>query len=112
MADPVLPEGLATLFITGSTQGTHKIKTGEDLTEALPYCFVSKQALVDEIQFKGQISDFYSLKDKLKKYSSDKVRVRPACPPARAAWSGCLLPSRREAPAVLLRLGLPALAAC
>mmetsp|Transcript_3748 Transcript_3748/g.9465 ORF Transcript_3748/g.9465 Transcript_3748/m.9465 type:complete len:857 (+) Transcript_3748:102-2672(+) len=69
------PPGLETLFITGSTQGTHKIKTGEDLTEAQPYCFVSKQALVEEIQFKGQISDFYTLKDKLKKYAPDQVMV-------------------------------------
>lgn len=73
MATAVLPAGMESIFITGTTQAAHKVRTGEDLTEEHPYGFVSRQALLDEIQFKGAISDFHALKDKLKKYSAEQV---------------------------------------
>lgn len=68
-----LPAGLESLFLTGNTQAAHKVRTGEDLTEAVPYALVSKAAVLEEVQFKGQISDLYALKDKLKKYAPDEV---------------------------------------
>jgi hypothetical protein len=70
-----LPPGLESIFCTGATQETHKFRTGADLTEEKPYTFVSRQAILDECQFKGAISDFHPVKDKLKKYGGETVLI-------------------------------------
>ena len=63
-----VPEGAYPLFLTNTTQANFKCREREDCTSAQPYVFVSKKVFLDDIQFRGVISDFHPTKKYIEKY--------------------------------------------
>ena len=69
--EPV-PDGVFPLFLTMTTQehyGVH-VCTLED-----QYRWVPKQTFIDEIKFKGAISDMYVIKKEIEKYKGDELMI-------------------------------------
>jgi len=67
-----VPEGITPLFLTMTTQehyGLHETSV-ED-----PFRWIPKQTFIDEIKFKGAISDMYVVKKEIEKYKGDELMV-------------------------------------
>ena len=67
-----VPDGVYPLFLTGSTQEHYGI---DGCTVDDPYRMVPKQTFLDEIKFKGAISDMYVIKKEIEKYKGDELMV-------------------------------------
>jgi hypothetical protein len=66
-----VPEGAYPLFLTATTQTNFKCRERKECTSAQPYVFVSKKFFLDDIQFRGVISDFHPTKKFIEKYPDD-----------------------------------------
>ena len=61
------PNGCIPLSLTGATQEMFSAKAKVDVTENSPFKYVSKEAVLKDIQFRGAISCFQPLKAKIEK---------------------------------------------
>lgn len=66
-----MPDGAYPLFLTATTQTNFKCREREECTSVQPYVFVSKKFFLDDIQFRGVISDFHPTKKFIEKYPDD-----------------------------------------
>lgn len=66
-----VPEGAYPLFLTATTQTNFKCREREECTSERPYVFVSKKFFLDDIQFRGVISDFHPTKKLIEKYPDE-----------------------------------------
>ena len=66
------PDGIEGLFLTGSTQEHYGV---QDCTVDDPFRMVPKQTFIDEIKFKGAISDMYVLKAQIEKYKGEELMI-------------------------------------
>ena len=67
-----VPKGISAVFLTGASAegfGLHECTLDD------PYRFLSKQVIIDEIKFKGAISDMYVLKKDVEKYKGEEIMV-------------------------------------
>ena len=87
-----VPDGVYPLFLTATTQEHYGVNvcTVED-----PFREVPKQTFIDEIKFKGAISDMYVVKSQIEKYKGDELLLHFDDTVARAGrphreWSTCL----------------------
>ena len=67
-----MPKGISAVFLTGASAegfGLHECTLDD------PYRFLSKQVIIDEIKFKGAISDMYVLKKDVEKYKGEEIMV-------------------------------------
>jgi len=66
-----VPDGVHPLFLTMTTQTNFKCRERGECTSEKPYVFVSKKFFLDDIQFRGVISDFHPTKKFIEKYPDD-----------------------------------------
>ena len=67
-----VPDGVHPIFLTGSTQEHYGV---HELTVDNPFKWVAKQYFLDEIKFKGAISDMYVMKKEIEKYKGDELMI-------------------------------------
>ena len=65
-----VPEGVMPIFLTASTQEGYGV---QDCSSIDPIRWIPKQTFIDEIKFKGAISDMYVLKKEIEKYKGDEL---------------------------------------
>ena len=70
-----IPDGVFSVFLTMSTQEKFSCREREHVTEEKPYVGVAKQFFLDDIQFRGVISDFHPCKKKIEAYPEDELLV-------------------------------------
>ena len=70
-----IPDGVFSVFLTMSTQEKFNCREREHVTEEKPYVGVAKQFFLDDIQFRGVISDFHPCKKKIEAYPEDELLV-------------------------------------
>ena len=63
-----IPPGVHPLFLTMSTQEKFACVEMKDCTSEKPYVYVTKKVFLDDIQFRGAISDFHPVKKQIEKY--------------------------------------------
>mmetsp|Transcript_34732 Transcript_34732/g.56249 ORF Transcript_34732/g.56249 Transcript_34732/m.56249 type:complete len:143 (+) Transcript_34732:352-780(+) len=69
------PGGVEPLFFTSTSQEIFRIRTGEDVTREHPHRYIPKQDILNDIQFRGVISDFHPVKDRVKEYPGDELLI-------------------------------------
>ena len=67
-AKVAVPDGAYPLFLTLTTQTNFHCREREECTVERPYVFVSKKTFLDDIQFRGVISDFHPTKKLIEAY--------------------------------------------
>ena len=74
-AQKPVPKGVYPCFLTMTTQEKFGCREREDVTREKPYVYVSKQFFLDDIQFRGAISDFHPMKALIVKYPEDDLML-------------------------------------
>eukprot|EP00762_Andalucia_godoyi_P007008 ANDGO_07735.mRNA.1 flagellar outer arm len=67
--------GVAPIFIVGTTQEMFGLVTDKDVTSDVPWKLLSKQKILDDIQFRGVISDFQRFKPQIKDFPGEEIMV-------------------------------------
>eukprot|EP00898_Chlorokybus_atmophyticus_P001929 jgi/Chlat1/2737/Chrsp182S02893 len=70
------PAGVESVFLTGTTLKILEIDEERLRAGDIASITIEKKVLVDDIQFRGAISDFHTYKGKIQKYSGDKLLLR------------------------------------
>ena len=91
-AQKPVPKGVYPCFLTMTTQEKFGCKENEDVTLAKPYVFITKQFFLDDIQFRGVISDFHPCKKKIEKYET-RLRAKTEEPATEASSSWLRTPA-------------------
>jgi len=71
LGDP--PEGVKPLFIPKTTKELYKIMEGEHVSEEKPDVMVSKATILEDIQFRGAISEMKDFKTHVQAYPEDEL---------------------------------------
>jgi len=70
-----VPDGAVPLFLTMTTQEKFGCKEREDVTPEMPYVKVSQKFFLEDIQFRGAISDFHSSKKLIAAYPEPELLI-------------------------------------
>jgi len=74
-AQKPVPLGVYPCFLTMTTQEKFGCREREDCTLAKPFVYVTKAFFLEDIQFRGAISDFHPMKKLIEKYPEDKLML-------------------------------------
>ena len=72
-AQKPVPLGVYPCFLTMTTQEKFGCREREDCTLEKPFVYVTKAFFLEDIQFRGAISDFHPMKKLIEKYPDDKL---------------------------------------
>jgi hypothetical protein len=70
-----VPKGVYPIFLTMTTQEKFGCKENVNVSQETPYVAIAKQVFLDDIQFRGVISDFHPTKKFIEKYPEDELLV-------------------------------------
>ena len=70
-----VPKGVQPLFLTMTTQEKFGCVERVNCTSEKPYVYVTKAFFLEDIQFRGAISDFHPSKKKIQDYPEDELMV-------------------------------------
>ena len=74
-AQKPVPKGVYPCFLTMTTQEKFGCREREDVTKDRPYVYVTKKFFLEDIQFRGAISDFHPMKKLIEKYPEDSLML-------------------------------------
>ena len=74
-AQKPVPLGVYPCFLTMTTQEKFGCREREDCTLAKPFVYVTKAFFLEDIQFRGAISDFHPMKKLIEKYPEDALML-------------------------------------
>eukprot|EP01083_Nonionella_stella_P271094 918334_1 len=67
------PPGITPIFVTEKGLNRHGMKTGPNIDDCVPYKLLPKEIVDKELQDLGFMSDFYVIRDKIKKYDGEEM---------------------------------------
>lgn len=67
--------GIQPIFIVGTTQEIFGIRIDQDVTAEMPWKLLSKQKILEDVSFRGVISDFQRFKGPIKDYPGDEIML-------------------------------------
>ena len=74
-AQKPVPEGVYPVFLGPTSQEKFGSRPREEVTEDKPYVMVTKAFFLEDIQFRGAISDFHPMKALIEKYPEDSLML-------------------------------------
>ena len=74
-AQKPVPEGVYPVFLGPTTQEKFGCRPREEVTKDKPYVYVTKKFFLEDIQFRGAISDFHPMKVLIEKYPEDALML-------------------------------------
>ena len=74
-AQKPVPNGVYPCFLTMTTQEKFGCREREDCTQEKPFVYVTKAFFLEDIQFRGAISDFHPMKKLIEKYPEDSLQL-------------------------------------
>jgi len=74
-AQKPVPEGVYPVFLGPTSQEKYGSRPREEVTEDKPYVMVTKAFFLEDIQFRGAISDFHPMKALIEKYPEDSLML-------------------------------------
>ena len=74
-AQKPVPEGVYPVFLGPTSQEKFGSRPREEVTEDKPYVMVTKAFFLEDIQFRGAISDFHPMKKLIEKYPEDELQL-------------------------------------
>ena len=74
-AQKPVPNGVYPCFLTMTTQEKFGCRERDDVTKDKPYVYVTKKFFLEDIQFRGAISDFHPMKKLIEKYPEDALML-------------------------------------
>ena len=74
-AQKPVPNGVYPCFLTMTTQEKFGCREREDCTREKPFVYVTKAFFLEDIQFRGAISDFHPMKALIEKYPEDSLML-------------------------------------
>ena len=70
-----VPEGVYPVFLGPTSQEKFGTRPREEVTTDKPYVYITKAFFLEDIQFRGAISDFHPMKALIEKYPEDSLML-------------------------------------